>query len=83
MAGYSRILARAAEIVGGEHRLAEHLKVASEDLTRWSGGTAQPPAQVILQLAEILKQELMKGYKPESRSASVMFPIRKDRRQGK
>jgi ribosome-binding protein aMBF1 (putative translation factor) len=61
MQGYSRIFARAAEIVGDEHRLAEHLKVDSDDLTRWSSGSALPPAQVFLQLAEILKQELMKG----------------------
>jgi hypothetical protein len=61
MNGYSRIFARAVEIVGGEHRLAERLKVGSDDLTRWSNGSALPPAQVFLQLADILKHELMKG----------------------
>jgi hypothetical protein len=66
MQGYSRIFARAVEIVGGEHRLAEHLKVASDDLTRWSSGSALPPAQIFLQLAELLKQELMKGYDSKS-----------------
>ena len=76
MVGYSRIFARAVEIVGGEHRLAEHLKVDSDDLTRWSEGNALPPAQVFLQLAEILKQELMKGHGSRAGAAPAMFPVR-------
>ena len=77
MSEYARLFSRAAEIMGGERRLAEHLKASREELEQWSSGSAQPPAPVFLKLAEIIKQELMKGYGSKPAGAAVAFPIRR------
>jgi hypothetical protein len=76
---YGRTFARAAEILGGEQQLADHLKVDLERLSHWAMGKAQPPAQVFIALAEILKQELLKTYEP---SRSGQTPVMFRRRSG-
>ena len=43
---YREILKRAAEVAGGEDKLAQHLDVRSEDMHEWVQGRATAPAGI-------------------------------------
>jgi len=49
-----RMVARAAQLLGGEERLARHLGVSTTRLFLWSAGAEKPPLSAFLRLADIL-----------------------------
>ena len=51
---YCEILQRAAEVAGGEDKLAQHLDVRSEDMHDWVQGRATAPAGVYLLALDVL-----------------------------
>lgn len=51
---YCEILKRAAEVAGGEDKLAQHLDVRSEDMHDWVQGSATAPAGIYLIALDIL-----------------------------
>jgi len=50
----SRVLQRAARVVGGYGELQERLDASREDLISWIRGAAMPPVQIFVKLVEIL-----------------------------
>jgi len=57
---YTRTLARAAEIAGGEAELARKLKVAPRRLALWIRGVVTPPGDVFLIAADIVSEHGVK-----------------------
>jgi DNA-binding transcriptional regulator YdaS (Cro superfamily) len=51
---YARVLARAAEYVGGEEQLALRLKVTPSYVALWIRGVANPPIDVFLAAVDIV-----------------------------
>ena len=51
---YASTLQRALEIVGGEQKLARHLRVPAEDLRRWLAGEQDPPLPFFLQAVDVV-----------------------------
>jgi hypothetical protein len=51
---YSRTLRRAAQILGGEDKLASHLRITPTDLALWIQGTGVPPSDVFLQAVDLV-----------------------------
>ncbi|HZQ75524.1 MAG TPA: hypothetical protein VFB08_21640 [Burkholderiales bacterium] len=51
---YARTLKRAAQIVGGEDRLAALLKVTPSNLASWIHGIGTPPANVFLEAVDLV-----------------------------
>ena len=50
----SRVLQRAARVVGGYGELQERLDASREDMISWIRGAAMPPVQIFVKLVEIL-----------------------------
>ncbi len=50
----ARTLKRAAEIMGGEERLALHLKVTPSHLALWIRGTESPPDHIFLKAVDLV-----------------------------
>ena len=55
---YCEILKRAAEIAGGEDKLAQHLEVRSDDLHEWVQGIATARAGVYIVALDMLSRGL-------------------------
>jgi DNA-binding transcriptional regulator YdaS (Cro superfamily) len=51
---YSRTLRRAAQIVGGEDKLAARLKVSPTELALWMQGIGVPPSKVFLEAVDLV-----------------------------
>jgi hypothetical protein len=51
---YARTLHRACEVLGGLDALSRHLKVPAATLTRWIGGTEQPPLEAFLAAVDVV-----------------------------
>ena len=51
---YCEILKRAAEVAGGEDKLAQHLNVRSEDMYEWVQGRATAPAGIYIIALDML-----------------------------
>jgi hypothetical protein len=49
-----KALRRAAEILGGQDKLREHLNVAMRELSAWLAGAAKPPLDVFLKAVDII-----------------------------
>jgi hypothetical protein len=54
---YSRVLQKAAELLGGRSKLCRHLHVPKEDLQRWIDDKAVPPNNVFLRAVDLLLDE--------------------------
>jgi hypothetical protein len=50
----SRVLRRAARVVGGYAPLQQHLRASREDMISWIRGAAVPPVSTFVLLVEIL-----------------------------
>ena len=50
----SRVLRRAARVVGGYGPLQKRLDASSEDMISWIRGVAEPPVTTFVRLVEIL-----------------------------
>jgi hypothetical protein len=57
---YCEILKRAAEIAGGEDKLAQHLEVRSDDLHEWVQGIATARAGVYIVALDMLSRGLLR-----------------------
>jgi hypothetical protein len=57
---YRRAFKRAAEILGGEGRLARFLSVEQNELRYWK--QKQPPVEALQLVAGLLKHQLLKKY---------------------
>jgi hypothetical protein len=53
---HCEILRRAAEIAGGEDKLAQHLDVRSEDMHKWVQDEATAPAGIYIIALDILSR---------------------------
>jgi hypothetical protein len=51
---YARTLRQAAEVVGGEEKLAQALNVSPEALRRWLAGEESPPIEVQLAALDVV-----------------------------
>ena len=51
---YARTLHRACEVLGGLDALSRHLGVPAAAVTRWIGGTEQPPLDAFLKAVDVV-----------------------------
>jgi hypothetical protein len=51
---YARTLHRACQVLGGLDALSRHLGVPAATLTRWIGGSEQPPLHIFLSAVDIV-----------------------------
>jgi DNA-binding transcriptional regulator YdaS (Cro superfamily) len=70
---YARTLSRAAELVGGEEKLALQLRVAPSQLTLWLAGRSTPPGDVFLSAVDIVGEHNIRALrmKPEAPGAAA------------
>jgi hypothetical protein len=61
---YRRVIARAADILGGREHLASYLRIDLQQLDAWCRRAVRPPQHALRSLAQLLKRELVKNYKP-------------------
>lgn len=54
---HARALRRAAEILGSNSRLREHLRVAARELELWLSGAEKPPMDVFLKAVDLISAE--------------------------
>ena len=62
-----RAFERAAEILGGDERLAAYLRADMEEIDRWKDQSAPPPERVLQLLSRVLRDELVRKSKRASR----------------
>jgi hypothetical protein len=60
----SRVLRRAARVVGGYGELQERLDASREDMISWIRGAAMPPVTIFVKLVEILLDAAELGRAP-------------------
>jgi hypothetical protein len=60
----SRVLQRAAQVVGGYGELQQRLQASRDDMTSWIRGAAVPPVAVFAKLVEILLDAAELGRAP-------------------
>jgi hypothetical protein len=65
-----RMIARAAELLGGEEQLARHLGVSTTRLFLWSAGAEKPPLSAFLRLADVLIDSSLRAIIMHSTAAS-------------
>jgi hypothetical protein len=54
---YARTLQKAAELCGGQKKLARHLRVPLEDLEKWLAGADTPPMSAFLKAVDFILDE--------------------------
>jgi hypothetical protein len=54
---YTRVLKRAARILGGEDQLKAFLKVPATHLNIWLSGAVRPPTEIFLKVVDLVSQE--------------------------
>jgi hypothetical protein len=62
---HSRVLARAAEIVGGVAALSDYLQVPQADLMRWIKGEEEPTRKSFLDAVDMLLEHDMGEFGPQ------------------
>jgi len=60
----SRVLRRAARVVGGYGELQARLDASRDDMINWIRGAAMPPAAIFVKLVEILLDAAELGRAP-------------------
>jgi|SRR6185369_1920901 hypothetical protein len=71
---YSRMLRKAADLVGGERALARYLKVPQADVYAWMRpGASPPPAGVFLNAVDLVLNDL--NVRDEQRAQSVRVAV--------
>jgi hypothetical protein len=71
---YSRILSKAAELVGGERALARYLKVPQAEIYAWlRPGASPPPAALFLNAIDLVLNDL--DIPDEQRAQSVRVAV--------
>jgi DNA-binding transcriptional regulator YdaS (Cro superfamily) len=51
-------LRKAAELVGGQRKLAERLGVSVADIEKWAAGKGLPPREVFLRVVDLIIDEI-------------------------
>jgi len=54
---YSRTFQKAAQLAGGQKKLARHLRVPLAELEKWIAGTAAPPMASFLKAVDLVLEE--------------------------
>lgn len=54
---YSRTFHKAAQLAGGQKKLARHLRVPLAELEKWIAGTAAPPMASFLKAVDLVLEE--------------------------
>lgn len=54
---YTRVLVKAAELLGGRRQLARRLQAPSAELERWIAGDAVPPMATFLKAVDVILDE--------------------------
>jgi hypothetical protein len=73
---YVRTLTRAAEIVGGQQKLALCLKVAPSRLTLWMGGVERAPADIFLQAVDLVLERKIESQRAPNSPQSTQVADR-------
>jgi hypothetical protein len=55
---FSRVLRKAAELIGSREKLCRHLRVPSADLDLWIAGKAEPPTATFLKAVDLVIDEI-------------------------
>lgn len=55
---FSRVLRKAAELIGSREKLCKHLRVSRADLDRWIAGEAEPPTAIFHKAIHLVIDEL-------------------------
>ncbi len=79
----SRALRKAAELAGGQRKLAERLGVSVVEIDKWTSGKAPTPREIFLRVVDLIIGEITSAdgsedpdEPPESRSSA---PFHRDR----
>jgi hypothetical protein len=54
---YSRTMQKAAQLAGGQKKLARYLRVPMSELERWIAGKGEPPMQSFLKAVDLVLEE--------------------------
>jgi hypothetical protein len=54
---YARTMHKAAEVAGGEKKLARYLRVPLADLQKWIAGKDTPPTPIFLKAVDLVLEE--------------------------
>lgn len=58
MSVFSRVLRKAAELIGSREKLCRHLRVSRTDLDLWIDGKAEPPTAIFHKAIHFVIDEL-------------------------
>lgn len=58
---YARTLWRALELLGGEEKLARHLRVPASELREWLTGMEVPPMAYFLMAVDVVEDAARRG----------------------
>lgn len=58
---YPSVFRRAAELIGGMERLAEHLGVPPSAIEAWAAGREEPPPEMFLRAVDVHVEYSLKG----------------------
>lgn len=73
---HCEILRRAAEIAGGEDKLAQHLGVSSEDMCGWVQDQATAPAGIYIIAIDLISRSGNADDRARTRCANDALPAR-------
>ena len=54
---YSRVLQKAAELLGGRNKLSKILQVPAADIDKWIADQAKPPREIFLRIVGLILDE--------------------------
>ncbi len=54
----SRALRKAAELLGGQEKLAERLGVSAAGIEKWTGGKTATPREIFLRVVDLIIDEI-------------------------
>jgi transcriptional regulator with XRE-family HTH domain len=76
----SRALRKAAELLGGQKKLAERLGVDVAEIEKWTAGKVAPPREIFLRVVDLIIDEITPsagssepGEPPSSRSSAPSY----------
>jgi hypothetical protein len=70
---YSRVLQKAAELIGGRAKLCQHLRIPAADLQKWIEDKSVPPRHIFLRAVDLILDET--PLPPDSDSSEPSAPF--------
>jgi hypothetical protein len=70
---YSRVLQRAAELIGGRAKLCQRLRIPAADLQKWIDDKSVPPRHIFLRAVDLILDETPSP--PDSDSVEPSPPL--------